>query len=55
MAIKMSDKSTQQLSNILYLLGKNNANHVIAQMINVFELDLANKPSKASTGSLAPR
>lgn len=55
MVIKLSDKSTQQLSNILYLLGKNNANHVIAQMINVFELDLANKSSKAPTSSHTPQ
>ena len=46
MTIKLSDKSAQQLSNILYLLGKTNANHAAAQMITIFELDLAKSKPK---------
>lgn len=44
MNIKLSNKTSEQLSNIMYLLGKQNANYVVSQMINVFELDLA-KPA----------
>ena len=46
MTIKLSDKSAQQISNILYLLGKKNANHAVAQMITIFELDLAKSKTK---------
>ncbi len=46
MTIKLSDKSAQQLSNILYLLGNTNASHAVAQMITIFELDLAKSKTK---------
>lgn len=41
MKVKLSEKSAQQLSNIMYLTGKQNANYIIAQMITVFELELS--------------
>lgn len=46
MNVKLSDKASEQLINIMYLLGKQNANYVIAQMINVFELDLSKPKPK---------
>lgn len=46
MTIKLSEKASTQLSNIMYLLGKQNANYVVAQMINVFEKDLATPKPK---------
>lgn len=46
MNVKLSDKASAQLSNIMYLLGKQNANYVLAQVISVFELDLANPKPK---------
>ena len=46
MNLKLSDKASAQLSNIMYLLGKHNANFVVAQMINVFEKDLATPKPK---------
>ncbi len=46
MNIKLSDKASAQLSNIMYLLGKQNANYVVSQMINVFELDLSKPKPK---------
>lgn len=45
MTIKLSDKASAQL-NFMYLLGKHNANFVVAQMINVFEKDLATPKPK---------
>ena len=39
MTIKLSDKASAQLS-------KQNANYVVAQMINVFELDLSKPKPK---------
>ncbi|MBW3503827.1 hypothetical protein [Pseudomonas sp. NKUCC02_KPG] len=46
MNIKLSDKASEQLSNIMYLLGKQNANYVVSQMINIFELDLSKSKPK---------
>jgi len=46
MNVKLSDKASEQLINIMYLLGKQNANYVVAQMINVFEKDLATPKPK---------
>ena len=46
MNVKLSDKASEQLINIMYLLGKQNANYVIAQMINIFELDLSKPKPK---------
>lgn len=46
MNVKLSDKASEQLINIMYLLGKQNVNYVVAQMINVFELDLSKPKPK---------
>ena len=46
MNVKLSDKASEQLINIMYFLGKQNANYVVAQMINVFELDLSKPKPK---------
>lgn len=46
MNVKLSDKASEQLINIMYLVGKQNANYVVAQMINVFELDLSKPKPK---------
>ena len=46
MNVKLSDKASAQLSNIMSLVGKQNENYVVAQMINVFELDLSKPKPK---------